>query len=178
MNRSLRRYATAVLAACALAAAPLAFALAGGADDRSVAEAVLQDLDRDEAHKAVVGPTAQKARDALERGRRMRAAGDEAHAKIADGVAREWAEMARDLAKAADLEAAAAQARRDAIDAGALLDRERALLEEGIARTGRLRAQLESAEREAKDTNRTATGITDGGAPPKKPKRAGDGGAR
>lgn len=176
----LRRHAAVFVAVCALAAAPLA--LAGATDDRAIAEAILSDLDRDAAHKDLVADTVQKSRDALERGRRMRAAGDEAHAKLADGVAREWAEMARDLVKASDLEQAAAQARRDTLDAGALLDRERALLEEGIARTGRLRAQLEAAEREARETNRTAAAPQDGGAPKKKPKAgaaaAKDGGAR
>jgi hypothetical protein len=175
-----RKSVALFLLACALGAAPLA--LAGAADDRAVAEAILAELDRDEAHKALVAQTVAKAKDALERARRMRAAGDEAHAKLADGVAREWAEMARDLVKAADMEATAASARRDALDAGALLDRERALLEEGIARTGRLRAQLEAAEREAKQTNRTATAALDGGAPKKKgPQKDGaakDGGAR
>ena len=178
MSRSLRRYGAVFLAlSCLVGLAAAPFALAGDADDRAVAEAVLQDLDRDAAHKALVASTVQKSRDALERAKRMHAAGDDPHAKLAEGVAREWAEMARDLAKAADLEQAAAQARRDALDAGALLDRERALLEEGIARTGRLRAQLEAAEREAKDTNRTAAAALDGGAPKKPKPKATDAGA-
>ncbi len=180
MSRPLRRYGAVFLTAVAFVAltALAAFALASGADDRAVAEAILQDLERDPAHKALIASTVQKSRDALERAKRMHAAGDDPHAKLAEGVAREWAEMARDLTKAADLEQAAAQARRDALDAGALLDRERALLEEGIARTGRLRAQLEAAEREAKDTNRTAAAaLVDGGAPKRPKPKATDGGA-
>jgi ATP/maltotriose-dependent transcriptional regulator MalT len=145
-------------------------AAAANGDDARAAESALADLDRDEAHKSLTADTVQKARAALERARRLRAGGDEARAKLADGLAREWAEMARDLVKAADAEQTAAQARRNALDAGAHSERERALLEEGLARTGRLRAQLDDAEREAKETNRTATAALDGGVMPKKPK--------
>ena len=166
--RSLGALAVAVCVSGALGAV----ALAGNGDDLHVAESVVSELERDEAHKALTADTVKKARAALERARRMRAAGDESHAKLADGLAREWAETARDLVKAADAEQSAAQARRDAIDAGAQSERERALLEEGLARNGRLRAQLDDAEREAKETNRTATAALDGGAPGKKPKPA------
>jgi hypothetical protein len=58
--------------------------------------------------------------------------------------------------------------RADALDAGAQLERERLQLEEALARTGRLRAQLEQAEREAKEQGRTASPVSDAGTPPKK----------
>jgi hypothetical protein len=80
----------------------------------------------------------------------MRAAGDDAHGRLADGLAREQAEAARDLVRAVDAEKKASNARQGAMDAGAQLEREQALLEETIARTGRLRAELEAADREAK----------------------------
>ena len=160
------------LSACTGAVGVASLAVAASGDDRSVAESIAADLERDEAHKALTADTVKKARAALERAQRMRASGDEAHAKLADGLAREYAETARDLVKAADAEEHAAQARRGALDAGAQSERERALLEEGLARNGRLRAQLDDAEREAKETNRTATAALDGGAPAKKPKPA------
>lgn len=148
-------------------------ALASDGDDRAIAEAIVQELEHaatgpaasDEARKKLTADPIQRSRAALERGVRMRAAGDEAHARLTDGLAREWAELARDLVKAADVEKKAGDVRRDALDAGAQMERERALLEEGIARTGRLRAELEAAEREAKETNRTAAAAMDAGAP-------------
>ena len=59
-------------------------------------------------------------------------------------------------------------ARRGANDAGAVAERERALLEEGIAQTGRLRAQVEGAERESKEQparTSAAANDPDAGAP-------------
>jgi uncharacterized membrane protein YccC len=149
-----------------------AAAWAAGQGDRAMAEGILAEVERDPAAKTTASDAIAKAKSALERGTRLRAAGDEAHARVADELAREWAETARDVAKASEIEKKAAEARAAATDAGAQVERERALLEEAIARAGRLRAQLEAAEREAKDTNRTATAALDGGAPkPKAPPR-------
>jgi hypothetical protein len=133
------------LGAALVGSAGLALA---GPEDRSVAVSILTKLDADAAHKSLTVDASTRARAALERATRMRAAGDEPHARLADGLAREWAELARDLVATADLEKKAADARRGATDAGAHAERERALLEEGIAQNGRLRAQLEAAERE------------------------------
>ncbi|MEO6572495.1 MAG: hypothetical protein ABIP89_01560, partial [Polyangiaceae bacterium] len=119
-----------------------------GPEDRSVAEAILTKLDADAAHKSLTSDPSARAHAALERAARMRASGDEPHARLADGLAREWAELGRDLVATADSEKKAADARRNATDAGAHAERERALLDEGIAQNGRLRAQLEAADRE------------------------------
>jgi len=127
-------------------------------DDRTSAVAILDVLEHDAAHKTVTAEPVALARAALERATRMRTAGDEKHARLSDGLALEWALTARDLARAGDVEQQARSARVDALDAGARAERERALLEEGIARTGRLRAELEAAEREQKDAPaRTST---------------------
>jgi hypothetical protein len=153
-----RHVASALLVALALSgscAGTLALA-GGGNDERTQAESLVEEVSRDAAHKALTAETVQHAKDALERGKRMRAAGDEAHARLADGLALEWAQMAKDLVATADAEQKAADARRDALDAGAALERERGMLEESITRAGRLRAELEAAERDAKATNRTA----------------------
>lgn len=153
-----------VLAGALLGSAGLALA---GPEDRSVAESILTKLDADAAHKSLTVDASTRARAALERGTRMRAAGDEPHARLADGLAREWAELARDLVATADLEKKAADTRRAATDAGAHAERERALLDEGIAQNGRLRAQLEAAEREHEPEKTAKVGASlDAGAAP------------
>jgi hypothetical protein len=137
----------ALIAAAALGAGG---ADARGGDDRAATEAILRDLDA--AKTAAIEGDVKEARAALERATRMRGAGDDAHARIAEGLAREHAESARDLVRAVDAETTASELRLAAMDAGAQLEREQALLEEAIARTGRLRAELEAADREAKAT--------------------------
>jgi hypothetical protein len=132
-----------VLAAVAAVFAPPRAARADG-DDRTVAQALI-------ASGAALGPAAvtgaavAAANDALERGTRLRVAGDEVHARVADGLAREWAETARDLAAAAAAEKMAEDRKRQAIQAHAQLQRTKALVEEGLARLGRLRAELDAA---------------------------------
>src|SRR5271165_3925465 len=91
-------------------------ALAQPADEHAAADALVRQLDQDAAHHAVTAETLDKAKNALERAVRLRAAGDETHAKAADGLALEWAQTARDLVKAADAEAAAADLRHKALD--------------------------------------------------------------
>jgi hypothetical protein len=131
------------------------------ADDRTVAEALVSQLERDPGHQALIADPLARARAALERGTRLRAAADEPHARVAEGLAREWAETARDLVAAADEEAHAAEVRTRARDAQAQLERTRALVEEGIARVGRLRAAIADAERERLDA-RTAVEVHEG----------------
>lgn len=113
-------------------------------DDHAAAEALVVTMQKSAPEPATVEAVA-RATEALEQSARLRAAGDEAHAKAADGLAREWAETARDLALAAAAEKQADERRRQAIQAQAQLERTRALVENGIARLGRLRAELESA---------------------------------
>jgi hypothetical protein len=158
-------------------------ALAGGiarGDNRASATAILDELGNDAAHKAATAAIVQRGRDALERATRMRAAGDEAHAQLADGLALEEAETGRDLVRALEVERRADDARRGATDAGAVGDRERALLEEGIARNGRLKAEIEELSKSRRApakgdkpdrADRSDGGVkggggkTDGGAP-------------
>jgi hypothetical protein len=135
--------ACAGLGALAGATSTARLARADG-DDRAAAEALVVPMQKAAPEPATIEAIA-RARDALEQSTRLRAAGDEAHAKAADGLAREWAETARDLARAAAAEKLADERRRQAIQALAQLERTRALVEDGIARLGRLRAELESA---------------------------------
>lgn len=131
-------------------AASLGLAATARGDARADAVAIVEALAHDPAHAAVTSGSVKEAKDALDRAARMRAAGDETHARLADGVALEWAETARDLVRAVDAEERATTLRLDALDASARGDRERALVEEGIARTGRFRAQLEDLQADAK----------------------------
>ena len=174
MNRNrkrqqVRRFAVA-LAIVTFAGAALAAGIALG-DDRGTATAILNELASDAAHKAATAAIVQRGRDALERATRMRASGDEAHAQLADGLAREEAETAHDLVRALEAERMADDARRAATDAGTVGERERALLEEGIARNGRLRAEIEElgkgrgqGPREAKKDTPAKPFAADGGA--------------
>jgi hypothetical protein len=142
------------------------------ADDHVDAAALVAQLEQDGAHKSVTADAAAKARDALERAQRMRAAGDEAHAKAADGLALEWAQTGRDLAKAVDAEQAAAELRRKAVEAQAKLERSRALVEEALASVGRLQAELDH-EQAAPHEPRVAVETHDG-EPPKKDEKKKD----
>jgi hypothetical protein len=126
-----------------------ATASAQGGDDHTAAVEIVKQLESNPARAAVAADALARAKEALERATRLRSAGDEPHAKAADGLAREWAEDARDIARAAEAEAAAAEARRKAVDAQAQVERTRAMVEEGIARIGRLTAELNQVERPA-----------------------------
>jgi hypothetical protein len=149
------------MAAGVLAATVARESAAQPADEHGAAAALVAQLEHDAAHAAVTYEAIAHAKDALERATRLRTAGDEAHAKAADGVALEWAQVARDLAKAADAEATAADLRRKAVDAQAQLERARAQVEEGIAHVGRLRAELAEAEKAPK-IERTAVEAHEG----------------
>jgi colicin import membrane protein len=138
-------------------------AAAQPADEHGAATAIVQGFEGDAKHAAVVADAVRAAKDALERATRLRVAGDEAHAKAADGLAYEWAEMARDTAKAADAEAAAADLRKKALEAQAQLERSRSLVEEAIASIGRLQAELDQAtSKDAGTRGRTAVEVHDG----------------
>lgn len=142
-------------------------AAAGGTDDRAATEAVLRDVDGS-LRKDVAAEMVTRARAALDRAAKLRASGDEAHARLADALAKAWAEAARDVVHATDLEERAQAARRAATDAGVLAERERALLEEGIAQSGRIRALLETVERESKEQPaRTSSAANAAGGAPK-----------
>jgi len=133
-------------------------------DDRGVAEALVKPA-------APLGPAAvtaqavEQTNDALERATRFRAAGDESHAMAADGLAREWAETARDLGLAAAAEKMADDRKRQAIQAQAQLQRTKALVEESIARLGRLRAELDAVSPQAHRSAGAASDATPKGPP-------------
>jgi hypothetical protein len=138
------------LAAAAIALALVAlWARAGWADraDGAAAQRALDDLRRDAKHQTVTADAVGRIQSALERAARLRSAGDEAHAQLADAVARQWADTAEQLVRAADAEAADDDVRKKAFDCETQIGKTQALVEEVLARTGRLRARIDSAER-------------------------------
>ena len=120
-----------------------------GTDAHAMAEAIVREVGRDPEHSKAAATSLAIAEQMLERARRLRAARDEAHAQAADGVALEWAMAARDLGRALDVEAKAVRARHAALATQAQVERAHATLDEGVARVGRLRAELERLQREA-----------------------------
>jgi hypothetical protein len=139
-------------------------AVSARADDRSETMAILASLDVKSAD-----PSAKQATESLERGTRMRNAGDEAHARLAEGLALECASAARDRARTVAEEKEARTSQLAAIDTAAHVERERSLLEAAIARGGRLRAELAAlmagATKDAKTKDHTNGA---GSAPPPK----------
>ncbi len=119
---------------------------APGSDDRGSAESAIAELERNPHTKELCADPIAKSRFALERAHRMRIAGDDKHARLAEGLAFEWARVAQELARADAVETRAADARTIAADAGAQVERERAMLEQQLAENGRLQAELAKAE--------------------------------
>jgi hypothetical protein len=145
MPRSLPRFIARALGALALAAlATGSHTARADGDDRAVAQALVASA-ATFGPPAVTGAAVTEASDALERATRLRVAGDEPHGRDADGLAREWAETARDLGSASAAEKLADDRKHQAIQARAQLQRTKALVEEGLARLGRLRAELDAA---------------------------------
>ena len=140
-------------------------------DDHAKAQALVDTLSHDAAHAQVIGELLARARRQLERANGLRATYYETRARAADGAALEWAETARDVVRAVDAEAKAAEVRGKALEAQAQVTRTRALVDENTARVGRLRAELQNAEKEAKagtDPDRHAVEQHAGDPEPKK----------
>jgi hypothetical protein len=143
-------------------------ALAEG-DDHAKAQALVDGLSHDALHAPVIGELLARARRQLERANGLRATYDETRARAADGAALEWAETARDVVRAVDAEAKAAEVRGKALEAQAQVTRTRALVDENTARIGRLKAELQNADKEAKaDPDRHAVELHAGDPEPKK----------
>ena len=141
----------------------LAVAATARGDDRATAEALLLPVEHDPVHASVTADAVKEARASLERGRRMRDANDEPRARLAEALGRRWAEVARDLVRAAEAEQAATAARLAADDAGARAERERSLLEEAIATKGRLQAELDAVQSRSAPERTAVVSSSDGG---------------
>src|SRR5262249_46895569 len=118
---------------------------------KAVAEQILASLGSptDTSIQAALKSPVEEAKRALDRAASARRAGDTHHAELLEGLAREWAETARDLARAIAVEADAGALENAANEAGVGAERARALLEEAIARRGRAEAELEKLSADA-----------------------------
>jgi hypothetical protein len=135
----------AILGTGLFASGLLENANAAGSEDRVLTLAILAKVPDGGASPAA--SAYGRAQQALLRADNSRKSGDEPHARLAESLAKSWAEAGRDLEAATDLESKAAQASQGALDAGAQLEREQALLEESMSRVGRLRAQLDAGSK-------------------------------
>jgi hypothetical protein len=155
-----------VLASCSLLPASALAHGGGGAmptetppsppGDGATAQTILREIElKDRADTETARVTAESiaaVKMALEHAYGARAAGDEAHARLHDGIALEWAQAAKDLDRAAGAERVAQAASQKAYEAQTKAERARALLEETQARRGRTAAELQRFEAEAKDS--------------------------
>lgn len=127
----------------------VAFALlsaAGPRDDRAATESILVGFETEAGTVTLVQGPVKRSRDLLERATRMRNAGDDVHARLAEAAALQWARVAQELVRSADAEATAQGVRLKAMDASAAAERERAMLEQQLAQNGRLQAELRALE--------------------------------
>ena len=124
-------------------------ALAEPTSDKAIAEQILATAGSSSAEAALLKTPVDEAKKALDRARGARQAGDLPHAELLEGLAREWAETARDLARAAAMEADAGALASAASEATQRAERARMLLEEAISRRGRAEAELEKLSADA-----------------------------
>jgi hypothetical protein len=146
-------YVFGILAACGLV-------LDASRVARADSDEALVPMAPDAGAAPVSSDALNHAKEAAERSTRLRGAGDEVHAKVGDGLADEWGEAARDIELAVSAERMAAERRREAMRAQAQLQRTRTLVEEGIARLGRIRAELGTAA----SAGRASSSVDAGGA--------------
>jgi len=131
---------TLVLVGIALAATPLG-------NPRAETQSLIKSIESRPGSAKLAKQPLDEAHQALDRAHQARRAGDYQHAGMLESLALEWAETARDLARAAGAEAQAGKLQKRAASAERKATRARALLEETIARRGRARTRLEQLEK-------------------------------
>jgi colicin import membrane protein len=141
----------ALILAVGAALAPMA--IGQPLSDKAAAQQILTEmahpLASSSAEPALTRAPIEEAKRALDRAAGARRSGDVRHAEMLEGLAREWAETARDVVRAVAVEADAGALEMAAADAGIRAERSRALLEEAIARRGRAEAELEKLSTDA-----------------------------
>jgi len=108
------------------------------------------------------------AKKMLDKAAQLRALNDAPRAELAEDVALEWAETARDLVAAVEDERSADEQGKAAVAMTTKAERARQLLEEAIARRGRLQAELDALEKEAVDKALDGGPLDGATKPPKK----------
>jgi len=139
-----------IVVSLGLGAFLVASAAAEPTADRTVAQTVLAELAAPalSASAPLVKRPVAEAQRALERAKGARQAGDVARAELLEGLAREWAETARDTVRAASAETDAVATDKKVAQAVVQTDRARTLLEESIAHLGEARQRLTELEQQ------------------------------
>jgi colicin import membrane protein len=136
-----------------------------------VAEQAIAAIQRNPADAALASDALKQAKAALARAHDMHGAGDHVHAALLELVAREWAEMASDVVRAAKVEQHASQLEVDANDAEQKSLRAQALIEETLARRNRAKERLEQIKNPPK-ADKAPPPKADKAPPPKADKAA------
>jgi hypothetical protein len=135
-----------------------AHAAPGGAGE--TARALIAEVERESVAHEPVGPALSRAKEALSRAQ----AALPTRAPLLEATALEWAEVARDLARASAAERASDRLEQDASATQTEIARVRAAVEQTMARVGRARQDLKDLEGgAAKDP--AASGIAPAKAP-------------
>jgi hypothetical protein len=150
-------------------------AIADQLSDKVITERILAGAGSSSADAALLRAPLDEAKKALQRAEGARKSGDVPHAELLEGLAREWAETARDLARAATIEADAGALETSAAQANLRAEKARALLEEAVSRRGRAEAELEklSADAGPFPPKPPPTALPRGKAPKSRPAPAG-----
>ena len=150
-------------------------ALGDAQSDKAITEQILAGAGSSSAEAALLRAPLDEAKKALQRADGARKSGDVPHAELLEGLAREWAETARDLARAASIESDAGALESAAAQANLRSEKARALLEEAISRRGRAEAELEklSADAGPFPPKPPPTALPRGKAPKSRPAPAG-----
>jgi colicin import membrane protein len=164
----------AALPACLLWVAQTALAMPA-ADRRAAADAQLRELEATPETRSLAKDAIARGRNALERARRARSAGDHPHGGELEALALELAESGRDLVRTAKAEQTLTELETRTRELEARAVRARALVEQTVARRGRAAEQLARAraERAASPAGRTKAPT---GQPAARPPAAAKGG--
>jgi len=114
--------------------------------DRSAADAAVAEVEKAGAEAKAGEGQATLAKKTLARADAARAAGDGVQSALLEGLARTYAEMARDVLRAAKIEAERTAAEQRTTELTVDSERKRALIEEVAARKQRAAAALAAAE--------------------------------
>jgi hypothetical protein len=143
-HRTVRRVSNALMIWAALQGE--AQAAPGKAGE--TARTLIAELERDSSTHGLVGPALSRAKDALAKAQ----GAAPTRAPLLEATALEWAEVARDLARASAAERSSDRLEQDASATQTEIARLRAAVEQTMARVGRAREDLKVLERGAAKT--------------------------
>ncbi|MBI5534937.1 MAG: hypothetical protein HY898_19575 [Deltaproteobacteria bacterium] len=149
-SRSLARHLIAIALSTGLVLAAFSALADRPSSDRAVATQILAQLQSDSSPvaSAVARPT-NEARAALARADNAVASGDAVNARLLEGLAREWAELAVDVARSVEGQQEAGALQSAAADASLRVQRARAMLDELAARKARAQGELNQLTQQA-----------------------------